>query len=174
MTLSLDEKAKLNELRKYMADHEAKIKQLQELEMANLKEEQRIQDRNVMVYGRNPNQSCYINSNNGLYKVTTDEMSYVKSVQRITSENVKTSNIGERVELNGLDDWTYRQLKAGVYDDAPTNKYLNALLDDQRIENMDYVKNIGKYEMNDKNITQVLNAMKFDGIENVAPKEVAE
>lgn len=71
MTLSLDEKAKLNELRKYMADHEAKIKELQKLEAANLAEEVRIQNRNELIYGRNPNQSCYINSNNGLCKVTT-------------------------------------------------------------------------------------------------------
>ncbi|PFE47921.1 hypothetical protein [Bacillus cereus] len=166
MTLSLDEKAKLNELRKYMADHEAKIKELQKLEAANLAEEARIQKRNEMVYGRNSNQSCYINSNNGLYKITTDELSYVNSIERITSEHLEGSNVNNRIELSGLDDWTYRNLKAGIYDDAPTNKYLNVLLDDQRIENMDYVKNIGKYEMNDKNISQVLNAMKFDGIVN--------
>ncbi|EEK47961.1 hypothetical protein FO497_13490 [Bacillus cereus ATCC 10876] len=166
MTLSLDEKAKLNELRKYMADHEAKIKELQKLEAANLAEEVRIQNRNELIYGRNPNQSCYINSNNGLYKVTTNELSYVNSIERITSEHLEGSDVNSRIELSGLDDWTYRNLKAGIYDDAPTNKYLNVLLDDQRIENMDYVKNIGKYEMNDKNISQVLNAMKFDGIVN--------
>ncbi|MBJ3788727.1 hypothetical protein I8J38_08580, partial [Bacillus sp. OA1] len=151
MTLSLDEKAKLNELRKYMADHEAKIKELQKLEAANLAEEVRIQNRNELIYGRNPNQSCYINSNNGLYKVTTNELSYVNSIERITSEHLEGSDVNSRIELSGLDDWTYRNLKAGIYDDAPTNKYLNVLLDDQRIENMDYVKNIGKYEMNDKN-----------------------
>lgn len=48
------------------------------------------------------------------------------------------------------------------------------LLDDQRIENMDYVANLGKYEMNGENISKVLNAMKQDGIVNEAPKEVAE
>lgn len=172
MTLSLDQKAQLEHLRQYKADHEAKMKELEQLELANAQAEAQTKYRNEMVYGLNPNESCYILSNKGLYKISTNEMSYTKSVERITSEDLKTKDVHSRIDMSRLDEWTYRNLKAGIYDDAPTNKYLNVLLDDQRIENMDYVKNLGKYEMTDENISQVLNAMKFDGIANVAPEGV--
>lgn len=170
MTLSLDEKARLNELRQYKADHDTKMKELAQLEYDNAVEEARIKNRNEMIYGRNPNQSCFIESNKGLYKISTNAMSYTESIERITSEHLKGSDVHSRMELSGLDDWTLRQLKAGIYDDAPTNKYLNVLLDDKRIENMDYVKNLGKYPMTDENISMVVNALKNDGFENKAPE----
>ncbi|WP_226545763.1 hypothetical protein [Bacillus thuringiensis] len=172
MTLSLDAKARLNELRQYKADHDAKMKELTQLEYDNAVEEARIQNRNEMIYGRNPNKSCYIESNKGLYKISTNAMSYTESIERITSEHLKGSDVNSRMELSGLDEWTLRQLKAGIYDDAPTNKYLNVLLDDQRIENIDYVTALGKYPMNDENISMVMNALKHDGIANVAPEGV--
>lgn len=172
MTLSLDQKAQLEHLRQYKADHEAKMKELEQLELANAQEEARIKNRNERIYGRNPNQSCYIESNKGLYKISTNEMSYVNSIERITSEHLKGSDVNSRIELSGLDEWTLRQLKAGIYDDAPTNKYLNVLLDDQRIENMDYVTALGKYPMTDENISTVLGALKHDGIANIAPEGV--
>lgn len=170
MTFSLDQKAQLEHLRQYKADHDAKMKELEKLEYEKAMEEARLQNRRELVYGRNPNESCYILSNKGLYKISTNAMSYTESIERITSEDLKSKDVHSRIDMSRLDEWTYRNLKAGIYDDAPTNKYLNVLLDDQRIENMDYVKNLGKYEMTDENISQVLNAMKFDGITNTAPE----